>query len=264
MNQLEKKMLEILKQGKSEYGFVGVKSEYEAEGIRIDEQLRLVELIRRADLNLGIKIGGCEAISDLHNCKQIGADYIIAPMIETPYALLKYIEAKNKVFTKEEQQDVSFLFNLETITAYNNLTPIVKTATIENSVDGIVLGRVDFTGSLNLDRSEATSQKMTNYCIEVAKSCKEHNLEYVVGGAVTLESIDILKEIKSVFLTRFETRKVIFSSESINMNAPLYLKNAIEFELLALKNKCNYYNKIAKEDLGRIKMLEERVAKFTI
>jgi hypothetical protein len=261
MNALEKKMFEILKQGKDEYGFLGIKSEYEAEGIRMDELLRLVELARKVDLKIGIKIGGCEAISDLYSCKQIGADYIIAPMIETAYALTKYIEAKNKVFTKDEQEEVSFLFNLETITAYNNLTTIVKTATTENGVDGIVFGRVDFAGSLNLDRSEVASQKMTSYCIEVAKSCKENNLDYVIGGAVTLESIDSIKEIQSAFLTRFETRKVILNSESINISDHKYLKNAIEFELLALKNKYNYYSAIANEDFSRIKMLEARLNK---
>lgn len=261
MNSLEKRMLEILKQGKDEHGYVGIKSEYEAEGIRIDELLRLVELVRKADLRIGIKIGGCEAISDLYSCKQIGADFIIAPMIETPYALSKYIEAKNKVFTKEEQEEVSFLFNLETITAYNNLTTIIKTANTENGVRGVVMGRVDFAGSLNLDRSEVTSQKITDYCIEVAKSCKENNLDYVVGGAVTLESIDSIRQIQNVFLTRFETRKVILSSESIKISDHKYLKNAIEFELLALKNKYNYYSAIANEDLNRIKMLESRLNK---
>lgn len=264
MNKLERKMLDILKQGKLEFGYVGIKTEYEAEGVRMDELLRLVELVRRADLNLGIKIGGCEAITDLMNCKQIGADYIIAPMIETSYALSKYIDAKNKVFTKEEQEDVSFLFNLETITAYNNLSQILDLAGSSNGVNGIVFGRVDFCGSLNLDRHEISTKTITNYCVDVAKSCKDYNLEYVVGGAVTFESIEILREIRNVFLTRFETRKVIFNSESVKMNNPTYLNSAIDFELLSLKNKSNYYERIANEDLNRIKMLEERLMKLNI
>jgi hypothetical protein len=264
MNKLEKRMLNILKQGKDEYGYLGIKSEFEAEGIRMEELHRLEELVRKADLKLGIKIGGCEAVSDLHSCKQIGADYIIAPMIETPYALSKYISAKNSVFNQEEQEDVSFLFNLETITAYNNLMQIIKTAKIGKGLDGVVFGRVDFSGSLKFSANQVTTKKLTDYCIDVAIHCKENNLEYVVGGSVDLESIDSLKEIKDVFLTRFETRKVILNSETINRNDTTYLRNAIEFELLALKNKCSYHTIIANEDLNRIKMLEERVAKFSI
>lgn len=259
MNSIEKRILEILKRGKDEYGFIGIKSEFEAEGTRMDELLRLIELVWKANLNLVIKIGGCEAISDLHNCKLLGANHIIAPMIETSYSLSKYIDAKNKVFTLEEQKDILFLFNLETITAYNDMHQILETASSENGVDGVVFGRVDFSASTCSERSETTSDKMTKYCINVAKACKKYGMEYVIGGAVTMESIDSLKKIRNVFLTRFETRKVVFNSEILNGKENLFLKSAIEFELLALKNKHNYYSIIANEDINRIIMLETRL-----
>ena len=40
-------------------------------------------------------------------------------MVETPYALSKYIAAKDKVYSAEGRR--LFLFNLETITAFENL-----------------------------------------------------------------------------------------------------------------------------------------------
>jgi hypothetical protein len=259
MNNCEREMLDLLKQLRQEFGAVSVKAEFEAEGTRTEELLRLIDLARRADLKVGLKIGGCEAVRDLIESKQFGVEYIIAPMVETPYALKKFIDAKNKVYTDEQKQDTSFLFNIETITAFNNLEGLVKTASMPDGAQGGVFGRVDFAGSNGMDRSVIDKTDITDYVINTAHALKAAGKELVVGGAVAISSLPELRRIYEVHLTRFETRKIIFNGEALeNPRMSKALEKTVYFELLWLKNKRDYYGSIQIEDAPRISMLEQR------
>jgi hypothetical protein len=259
MNTLERRMLDILVEGREKFCFTAVKAEFEAEGTRTDELLRLLEIARRAQVGVGVKIGGCEAVRDLMECRQFGVDYVIAPMIETPYALSKYIDAKNKVFTADERQGIRFLYNVETISAYQQIEALVRESKKPNGADGIIFGRVDFAGSLGKKREVIQTDEITNYVVEVAKHCKAAGLELVTGGAVTLESLPALQRIKAVKLDRFETRKIIFTSKLLGQgDYEAALNLAGEFELHWLENKRNYYTAVGREDEQRIDMLAKR------
>jgi hypothetical protein len=264
MNCAERQMLDLVRKGREFFAIDALKAEFEAEGTRTDELLRLLEIGRRAGVKIGLKIGGCEAVRDLWECKQFGVDYIIGPMIETAYALDKYIQAKNKVYLSTERCDVKFLFNVETISTVNNLDSIIETATSNDGVDGVVFGRVDFSGSLGMDRSKIDSDKITAYVNRVAARCASAGLEFVTGGGVTIEALEPLRKIKKIKLDRFETRKVIFNASILDKPDLIdeALQLAIEFELLWLTNKHDYYNAISLEDEIRIKMLSTRVEKF--
>jgi hypothetical protein len=256
MNTLEKQMVALLMELKEKFHVSGIKAEFEAEGTRLEEAMRLKDVTSAANLELNIKIGGCEAIKDMFDAISLGAHRIIAPMVETPYALKKFIKAAHTAYGKS-LDDIEILINVETITTYNNFDEMLEIPEIKN-LDGIVIGRVDFTGSLGLGRESVNGQDMIDKSLYLAKKAKEKGLDVVIGGAVSVDSLPFFKAFPAGHLDRFETRKVIFSCPGALNNKEVAFFKAVEFEIMWLKNKRDYYHSISKEDEDRIVMMENR------
>ena len=236
-----------------------VKAEFEAEGTRLEEAMRLKDIVSAAKLGLNIKIGGCEAIKDMLDAINLGVHEIIAPMVETPYALQKFIRASRLVYG-DEMENSKLLINVETFTAYENFSEMLKVPQISH-LDGIVIGRVDLVGSMGLNRDAVNSDTILKMCLELAERAKEKDLQVIVGGGVSVDSLPFFQAFPAGHLDRFETRKIIYQCPAALKNPEIAFIKAVEFELMWLKNKQNYYYAISKEDNERIKMMEKRYQK---
>ncbi|MEB3243202.1 MAG: aldolase/citrate lyase family protein [Cyanobacteriota bacterium] len=258
MNSTEKKLCELVSRIQSRGHLVSIKAEFEAEGTRNDELLRLLDIIHFHRVPLTLKIGGCEAVKDLFEARQFGARFIVAPMIESPYALQKFAETILKVYPEDEREEVRFLFNVETIQAYSLFDSLLAAALTKASIAGVVFGRTDFSGSLGI-KSDVQHPQVTSAGVDMARKLASTDLDFVVGGAVSIASLPELKQFAAEKLSRFETRKVVFHSSSLaDETLSDSLLDAVHFEILWLINKSQYYGALHLEDQARINQLESR------
>ena len=162
---------------------------------------------------------------------------------------------------KEERKDIKFLINTETITGFNNLNDILAAEEF-SELNGIVLGRVDMTGSMGLTREDINTDAIYNIAHSMSEKMMGVNKDLVIGGGVSAHSLPFFKKLP--YLSRFETRKIIFDAQKAlqDSNADKGILKAVGFELMWLKNKREFYGMIFKEDETRLKMLEARYKKL--
>jgi hypothetical protein len=259
MTILEFKMAELLGDLRDKHEVTAVKAEFEAEASRINEVMRLKDVASKAGLDLVLKIGGAEAITDMFEAQHIGATLLIAPMVESPYALRKYLEAVEKHFPIELRKKMHFGINVETKLAYENFPEMLKEKKIK-LIDAITVGRVDLSGSLGLTRDEINHDEVYKIAEDIFTRAKEKGFMTAMGGGIAVEAIPFIKKLAAKkLLDRFETRKIVFNVPKNFRNVEKGIIKANMFELMWLENKRNYYERIFREDESRIKMLKSRI-----
>lgn len=248
MEKLQKILLQL-----KDLGCSGIKISYEDEGALLNEMMSMRYLTATVGLKLSIKIGGCEAKRDIVDCIDINSDSIVAPMIESVFALKKFFTSlKQYGYNKEKG------FNLETINAYKCLDEL---STEFSNLDFVTVGRVDFVGSLNEDRGFVNTDEMFEMVSAVFKKAREQGTKCYLGGAISIDSKDFIgKLIDAKLLDKFETRYIMFDIHKLKFDKfdhLLNLANVFEVEWLKFINA--KYSLLANKDIDRIKMIEERI-----
>lgn len=252
MNSIEKKMVEILKNLRENYGVTAIKTSLEAEGIRLDELLRTKEIVLRADVGLTVKIGGCEALTDIRLAKMYGADSIMAPMIESKFALEKFLAMSESEYDAEELEGINLLINIETEDGYEKVDRMLEASNID-LLDGIVLGRTDLCNALKIKDLDAP--EILSLARELFTKAQRHDIRCLVGGGVTAKSIPFLKQLNGL-IDGYETRKVVFGNyakAAVNMEEGIKLALTFEYHWYELKKR--YYGEIYQEDCAKMQSL---------
>ncbi len=258
MNALERKMVELLLRMKQEHGVVAVKAEFEAEGTRTEELMRLKEIALTADVELVLKIGGCDALRDMYDARSIGISHMVAPMVESPYALQRYLRAVARAFPEDERSGIGFFVNVETIDTLDQLEAMLEVPEV-GLLEGVVLGRGDLVESMGHPRTFVDDDQILSLAAKVLTTCKARGFRTVMGGGINVNSLGFLQRLPEGCLDRFETRKVCFDYREAMASRTLEgIERALEFEFYWLQNKHEFYKAISEEDMKRVATLQKR------
>lgn len=255
-----KKILNILRKLKK-LGVTGVKQSTEDEGSSFDDILLMRKITKKVGVSLNVKIGGCEAKNDIFFCKRTKVDGIVAPMVESRYALQKFVQCAG-----ESKKNLLFM-NFETNLAIKNLQKILSSESFKY-IDGIIIGRSDLAGSMNKRKDYVNSKKI----FQIAENCYKQIVKKVnrkiilkMGGSITpVSKIFIAKLYKKKLLNFVETRniEIKLSNKSLKDLDKIILK-AFEFEIELLKIRVKKIQKIdpllAKEYKKRIFEMNNRI-----
>ncbi len=259
MNKIEKEIVALLTRMRDQYGVVGLKAEFESEGTRFEELLRLKDIISRSGVHLTLKIGGPEDVWGILQARRIGVSGIIAPMIESTYALSKFIEAVNKHVPEDEREDIAIAFMIETRKAYEDLNAMLKLG-LTCGIKHLTIGRVDLAGSLGLSRKEIDYPRMVELVTVIFRDARKHGFGTTLGGSIESGSRPLIENlVANNLLDRFETRKVVFDAKRGLESFDEAVRSAHQLELLWLENKSRLHTHAAEEDASRIIMLRKRV-----
>jgi len=251
---LEKKLSNQLVRLK-ELGICAVKAEFEAEGASFRDLLRLRRFTAEQNIPLHLKIGGVEALRDLKDALDLGVDGVIAPMVESPFGVVKFAEAVESVFGGRR---LFKSINIETREAVERVDDILEVAL--GKIDNVTIGRTDLSRSYFDLVIQPDSPFILDLIDRLSYKIQSVGLDLTVGGSLTSESVRIFSERKERLgdrVSSLETRKAIFPTERMLQEKDV-LKESLRFEEIYLRFKLECEAWLSRVDQERLTKLKSR------
>ena len=191
-------------------------------------------------------------------CKLLGVTGVMAPMIETPFAMDKFRLAFERVYKNQDADRVEKIINAETITCLNHFDAILEHGA--GFLTGVTVGRSDLSASMGIPRAEIESDIVFSATEQLTMKSAEAGLTTNFGGNIGIESVPFIRRLGSN-IDRFETRKVVIRQGGDEAFLKKAIAHSLKFELLYLNFKSAYYRSMANEDSTRIERLKYQIAR---
>ncbi len=245
-----KKLINQLKTLKQNYGVVGIKQSFQDQGVDLKDVITMRRITQLCEIPMYVKIGGCQAKTDIKNCYKLGIQNVIAPMIQSKFALSKYLQ------TMKNYQQMNTYFVCQTSTAVSNIGKILLT--YASKLTGVIVGRSDLTKSFDRQKKQTQSKFIQNKVIDVLSQCKKYNLLTTMGGNISVSSVQNINQLhRQGLLDNIQTRNVVLSLNNIhNLNSSL--KMVLSFQQQWIKYKLRILQQKSWDYKCRLDILGKR------
>lgn len=227
---------------------VSLKGEFEAEGLSRDTLAAEAAWAARKGLPYLVKIGGCEAKSDMRFLMMQGIDSIVAPMIESAFAMSKY----QQMLPEGAFKHVGV--TIETISAVERIESILDAGV---KLTEVTVGRSDLTASFG--GSSVNSPETLEMVKTVARAARVRGLKTTMGGTINADTIKVLSQDSELrdLIASVETRKCVMPVEKFL--EPGALEDAFAVESALLEMQIAAYGAIGDSARARSVALRERL-----
>lgn len=225
-----------------------LKGEFEAEGLSRESIAAEASYAARNGLSYLVKIGGCEAKSDMRFLIQQGIGSIVAPMIESRFAMSKYMD----MLPAGAFDHVGV--TIETKDAVERIDQLLDAG---DKLTEVTVGRSDLTASFGgsgVDSAETIAMVKT-----VGRAARARGKPLTMGGSVNAGTRELLKsdaELRDL-VASVETRKCVIPVEAFLDEQAL--ANAFEIELALLEMQNAYHGEICKAAGDRAHQIRSRL-----
>lgn len=227
--------------------FISLKGEFESEGLSRADVASEALFAARQGLDYLVKISGAEAKSDIFYLGDLGITSLVCPMVETPFAMEKYMD----MLPKEGFKHIGV--TIETTTAVANIDSILFEG---KRLTEVTIGRTDLTASYKGENVE--SERTISMVKMVARAARAKGLKVTMGGSVskyTRELLQVDSELRDL-LNFVETRKTVMLVESF-LEEPS-LRNALKVEELLLRRRARESERMLIGFTDRLKAITDR------
>ncbi|MEM2905669.1 MAG: aldolase/citrate lyase family protein [Candidatus Bathyarchaeia archaeon] len=243
-----RKMAEELK---DKYGCIAVKLGTEVEDCSF-EYIAWVQKLVSGLLPVVVKIGGPEARNDIRQLSRMGVGGLIAPMVESPYGLLKYVTALRDIIEPAQRQKMIKGINAETVNCYRRIDEILGMPEAKE-LNQVTVGRSDLSESVGKKVDDPEVIRMT---AEITKKAQAAGLVVSVGGGITPANAKRLVE--QVKPDKINSRHIVISPEDAGDISESFRK-ALAFESAMMKYEVSGLNARIEALQKRIGTLDKRV-----